>query len=140
MDVKYNLFSEPSAYENIKALSFAMTAQTIAHELGHIVYGDIFKIDSGSAYTRNMERSADEFAADVINGIEDPSLREVLTLGAALSFVADAALDGADRDIPVDSEISHPATLERFNILLEKTGGAPARYNLTEESFLKCIP
>ena len=140
LDAKYELFSQPSEYENIKALACAMTAITIAHELGHIVYGDIFKIGTGSAYARNMERSADEFAVDVVNGIQDPALREVLTLGAALSFVADCALGGADRDIPVDSDISHPATLERFRILLEKTGDGPARYKLTEENFLQCIP
>ena len=140
LNAKYELFSGSSENESIKALSFAMTAMTIAHELGHIVYGDIFKIGTGSAYARNMERSADEFAVDVINGIEEPSVREILTLGAALSFVADAALGDADSDIPVESEISHPATLERFKILLEKTGDAPARYNLTEESFLECIP
>ena len=140
LDAKYDLFSNPSEYENIKILSFAMTAMSIAHELGHIVYGDIFKIGTASAYARNMERSADEFAVDVLNGIEDASLREILILGAALSFVADASLGGADRDIPVESDISHPATLERFKILLEKTGDAPARYNLTEESFMQCIP
>ena len=140
LNEKYCLFSNRENFEKIKLLTYAITAIAIAHELGHIVYGDIFKIGAGSVYERNMERSADQFAVDVIKGIEDPGIREFLIVGAALSFITEAALGNVDRDIPVDSEISHPNTLERYQILVESTRESIERYNLSEENFLKCIP
>ena len=87
-----------------------------------------------------MERSADQFAADTLNGLENPAIREFMFLGAALSFVADASLGNADITISVEDAQSLPATLERFNNLLKNAPPTLERFNLTENIFLACIP
>jgi transitional endoplasmic reticulum ATPase len=141
LNARFELFpKDETALKNIQTLASAMIALVIAHELGHIVYGDIFKVGEGGAYSRNMERSADRFAADVLNGMEDPAIREFLFLGGALSFIADAALNNSNEDIPADADISHPNNLERFCNLLKNAPESIKKYNLTESYYLDCIP
>ena len=100
----------------------------------------MFNDVSAGVYSRNMERSADQFAADTLNGLEDPAIRDFMFLGAALSFVADASLGDADVSISAEAPDTHPATLERFNNLLKNAPPTLKRFNLTEDVFLSCIP
>ena len=143
MDKKYQLFpDDDKALEKIKILASAITSFTIAHELGHIVYGDIFKFGSDdNIYSRNMERSADQFAADTINGIDDESIRNLFFLGAALSFINDIAWTEVAKDPDADVESkTHPGTIERFCNLIKNYPEFAKKHNLTEETFMKCIP
>ena len=143
MDKQYQLFpDDDKALENIKILASAMTSFTIAHELGHIVYGDIFKFNTDdNIYSRNMERSADQFAADTINGIDDDGIRNLFFLGAALSFINELAwtevAKGPDED---ETKSTHPGTIERFCNLIKNYPEYAKKHNLTEETFKKCIP
>ncbi len=143
MDKKYDLFpDDEKALENIKILASAMTSFTIAHELGHIVYGDIFKFNTDdNIYSRNMERSADQFAADIINGIADEGIRNLFFLGAALSFINELAWTDVAKSPDEDVEAStHPGTIERFCNLIKNYPEYAKKHNLTEETFKKCIP
>ena len=143
MDKKYQLFpDDEKALEKIKILASAMTSFTIAHELGHIVYGDIFKFNTDdNIYSRNMERSADQFAADVINGIDDEGIRNLFFLGAALSFINEIAWTEVDKNPDEDEELNtHPGTIERFCNLIKNYPEYAKKHNLTEETFKKCIP
>ena len=138
---KFDIFPDDyKSLECIKTLASSMVAFVIAHELGHIVHGDMFNDVSAGVYSRNMERSADQFAADTLNGLEDPAIRDFMFLGAALSFVADASLGDADVSISAEAPDTHPATLERFNNLLKNAPPTLKRFNLTEDVFLSCIP
>lgn len=138
---KFDLLPEDSeVLANIKTLASAMIAFVIAHELGHIIHGDMFNGMSNGVYSRNMERAADQFAADTLNGLEDPKIREFMFLGAALSFVADSSLGNADVSIAAEDDNSHPATLERFNSLLKNAPPTLELFNLTESVFLACMP
>jgi hypothetical protein len=138
---KFKLFPEEARkLERIKTLASSMIAFVIAHEFGHIIHGDIFNgVDSG-VYSRNMERAADQFAADAIKSLEDPDICKFMFLGAALSFIADAALGNADITIAVEDSDSHPATLERFNNLLKNAPCSIEHFNMTESVFRKCMP
>ncbi len=141
LDKKYQLFpADVEILNEIKILASVMSSFVIAHELGHIVYGDIFKSNEGSVYSRNMERSADQFAADVLNGIRDKDIRDFLFLGSALSFITDIALGHVDVNIAVEDEHTHPATLERFRNLLRNAPEAIQQFGITETAFLQCIP
>lgn len=141
LDQEYDIFSTDEVYtKNVETLASAMDAFVIAHELGHIVTGDIFKSPDGlGAYSRNMERAADQFAATLFDGLEDPKLRELFYLGAALSFIADISLGTASQKIDVESGSSHPATQERFSNLIKNAQDALEKFNLNDEIFAQCI-
>ncbi len=141
LDNEYDLFpSDSDMLHDIKRLASVMGAFTIAHELGHIIYGDIFKVHDDGVYSRNMERSADQFAADVLNGIQDEDDRELLFLGAALHFVGHIALGRADEKISAEDSHTHPATLDRFRNLLKNAPETIEQFGFDEEKFLQCIP
>ena len=82
-----------------------------------------------------MERSADQFAADVINGIDDEGIRNLFFLGAALSFINENAWTEVDKNPDEDEELNtHPGTIERFCNLIKNYPEYDKKHNLTEET------
>lgn len=127
---KYDLFASAEETENSKDLAYAIAAAVIARKLGDIIYGNTF-----SAGTMNPEYAIDQFALEVINGMEGDSVRKHLFTGMVLSFVTDEISGTSD-----DSGNPHSTISERFRMLPAEEREKLEQYNFTEENLNRCIP
>ncbi len=118
------------------------------HELGHIISGHVtgerlekkFGSEYLYTYSRNQERDADRFAINATNSIYDSLVREYVFLGGIMHNLWPISFGGYGSNLSYNETDTHPASVERFRMILEGCKDLQEKYAITEEKYKRCIP
>lgn len=122
--------------EEAKGIEAGMLIAAIAHEVGHLALGHLYRTKSEKSpeISRNQEREADLFASSVMSA---SPFGQYIFEGFFLFHFVNAAKDESDLDYKTRS---HPYSRERLINLIRQNQSKAKALGFTEEKVLQLFP